>query len=389
MVIRSYLKSFSDITNIPVCVYHDGKYDYLLSKTDTDNSARNKIYSYVVNQKDDLLWIDGLLLFYKLEYQHEIIIIGPCLSYIPTDFKTVSNLLTKRMFLLKEELDTVQNQLFKQRVVNYIYFKNCINILTLALLDKEYEETFSVPANSEQENPEESVVEKTEIEWSNYNLKYMEMMKYIIKNGLLEELKELFKNEQSAPYGTLGPTELRHYKNSMMIHIYIVRSAAHEGGVDEDLCIRLSELYAQQCEAAKSIRELTEISQKLRLDFCTRAKKAQKLSCSNLTITKAMQYIHEHRMEKLDSKEISLVLGISSSYLCHEFKKEIGISIVDFIHNEKIKLAKKMLIFTDYSLIEISNYLSFSSQSYFQAVFKKCEGITPNEFRRREVKNML
>ena len=59
-------------------------------------------------------------------------------------------------------------------------------------------------------------------------------------------------------------------------------------------------------------------------------------------------------------------------------------SIVSFIHTEKMKLAKKMLLFTDYSLGEISAYLSFSSQSYFQSIFKKMERMTPKEFKNRE-----
>ena len=37
---------------------------------------------------------------------------------------------------------------------------------------------------------------------------------------------------------------------------------------------------------------------------------------------------------------------------------------------------------TDKSLIEISTYLSFSSQSYFQTVFRKVTGHPPTEWRR-------
>ena len=40
-------------------------------------------------------------------------------------------------------------------------------------------------------------------------------------------------------------------------------------------------------------------------------------------------------------------------------------------------------MFTDKSLIEISTCLSFSSQSYFQSIFKKIMGITPTKWRRK------
>jgi AraC-like DNA-binding protein len=50
---------------------------------------------------------------------------------------------------------------------------------------------------------------------------------------------------------------------------------------------------------------------------------------------------------------------------------------------KKIEAAANMLLFSDYSSLEISNYLNFSSQSYFIKQFKKQMGVTPKEYRRR------
>lgn len=44
--------------------------------------------------------------------------------------------------------------------------------------------------------------------------------------------------------------------------------------------------------------------------------------------------------------------------------------------------AKNLLTYSDYTLGEISNYLNFSSQSYFTIVFKKITGTTPGNYRR-------
>ncbi|MDE6963676.1 MAG: helix-turn-helix domain-containing protein, partial [Lachnospiraceae bacterium] len=48
----------------------------------------------------------------------------------------------------------------------------------------------------------------------------------------------------------------------------------------------------------------------------------------------------------------------------------------------KLEEARALLAYTDKSLSEISHYLCFSSQAYFQNVFKKKFGITPGEYRR-------
>lgn len=54
---------------------------------------------------------------------------------------------------------------------------------------------------------------------------------------------------------------------------------------------------------------------------------------------------------------------------------------MDYIYAEKVKEAQYLLTYTDDSLARIASYLAFSSQHYFQNIFKKYAGVTPNEYR--------
>ena len=74
---------------------------------------------------------------------------------------------------------------------------------------------------------------------------------------------------------------------------------------------------------------------------------------------------------------------MSRSSIIKRFKKETGISIGNYITQCKISDAKRLLTYSNQSLSEISNYLCYSSQAYFQTVFKNEIGITPNEYRKR------
>jgi YesN/AraC family two-component response regulator len=74
-------------------------------------------------------------------------------------------------------------------------------------------------------------------------------------------------------------------------------------------------------------------------------------------------------------------MNAAPNYLSSRFKKETNIRFMSFVTIAKVDEAKKLLKMTNKSLSEISNYLSFSSQSYFQNVFKKSIGITPLEYR--------
>ena len=50
----------------------------------------------------------------------------------------------------------------------------------------------------------------------------------------------------------------------------------------------------------------------------------------------------------------------------------------------KLEEARSLLIYTDKTISEISEYLCFSTQSYFQNVFKKQYGMTPMQFRKNQ-----
>ena len=117
------------------------------------------------------------------------------------------------------------------------------------------------------------------------------------------------------------------------------------------------------------------------LDFCRHAEQMQYKTTNVPIVNYAIQYINENAGNKITLQEIANHVHAGKSYLCSEFGKAVGIGINQYIQEQKIKRAKQYLLLTEKSLVEISNLLSFSSQSYFQKVFKEITGITPKEFR--------
>ena len=78
---------------------------------------------------------------------------------------------------------------------------------------------------------------------------------------------------------------------------------------------------------------------------------------------------------------MTICLGGSASYLSRLFKKETGDSVSAYIRLQKIEKAKNLLRYSDYSIIDIANRLSFSSQSHFIQQFRELTGITPKKYR--------
>lgn len=76
----------------------------------------------------------------------------------------------------------------------------------------------------------------------------------------------------------------------------------------------------------------------------------------------------------------------SSSSLMRRFKVETGMKVGDYITKCKIEEARELLVYGERSLAEISAYPGYSSQSYFQNVFKKQYGITSMQYRKQNKK---
>ncbi len=100
-------------------------------------------------------------------------------------------------------------------------------------------------------------------------------------------------------------------------------------------------------------------------------------------IGRACAYIDDHLYAPVDLESLAAFCGCSLSHLRHVFKKEMNLSLTQYIQAEKVNKAKEMLKITDYSIAEIAGQLGFCSESYFISVFKKAAGCTPRQFKIR------
>jgi len=80
---------------------------------------------------------------------------------------------------------------------------------------------------------------------------------------------------------------------------------------------------------------------------------------------------------------LSEISGYSDYYLSRQFKNETGHSIAQYINLKKIEVAKNYIKTSDLSIREISEKLSFASETYFSTVFKKITGESPFKYRKK------
>ncbi len=94
-------------------------------------------------------------------------------------------------------------------------------------------------------------------------------------------------------------------------------------------------------------------------------------------------YVDAHIHEDISLNTIVHECAISQVYLSRIFQKQYHISVMNYIHMQKISLAGEYLYFTEYSIADISFKLGYNESSYFSKIFKKYEHLTCTEFRNR------
>lgn len=95
------------------------------------------------------------------------------------------------------------------------------------------------------------------------------------------------------------------------------------------------------------------------------------------------EYIDVHFAEKLSLDEISEQFFLSKFHLSREFKRIYGTTVGNYILGQRITYAKELLRFSDKSVEAIATACGVMDTSYFNKVFKKSEGISPSQYRRR------
>lgn len=102
-----------------------------------------------------------------------------------------------------------------------------------------------------------------------------------------------------------------------------------------------------------------------------------------------VDYIKLHRHENLRVIQLAKHFGYNAKHLSSLFSSIGGMSLKQFIMQEKMEVAKYLLTDTNQKIIEISIQLAFPDSQSFTKAFKKIIGLTPTEYRNAYANRLL
>ncbi len=100
-------------------------------------------------------------------------------------------------------------------------------------------------------------------------------------------------------------------------------------------------------------------------------------------VMKMITYVQQHiaHRERLSIESLARTFGMAKSYLGEYFKKQVGISLQEYIVDYKLKLVEIRLKHSTMRLKEIAFELDFNDESHLSKLFKKYKGVTPSTYR--------
>lgn len=116
------------------------------------------------------------------------------------------------------------------------------------------------------------------------------------------------------------------------------------------------------------------------------AERRQLQSTSYPFVDAVIEAVHDFANKDISLKTIAAKLGIHPSYLGSIFHQQTGYYFNDYLNEERLKFAAEMMESSTYKLKEIVDMAGFSSQTYFNRLFKRKYGTPPNVYR-REARN--
>lgn len=102
---------------------------------------------------------------------------------------------------------------------------------------------------------------------------------------------------------------------------------------------------------------------------------------SNPRLNAVISHIARHYAQPASEAEMALLCAMSPSRFCREFKTAFGVTYLEYLCDQRISHARRLLANPSMSVSDVASAVGFDDPSYFARVFRKQEGVTPTDYR--------
>ena len=211
-----------------------------------------------------------------------------------------------------------------------------------------------------------------------YTYRYEEQILTLVQKGDTKLLRDKLAELSNSVIPDNADDPLRSEKNYTIVILEKLSNLAIEAGHDIGEVYRLRNFYIQEIEKKAKLLEVLYLRDSAIIHFTELMHTFVDKDFSPLTRS-VIQYIGMHLYSSLKVAELSKSFFVSETTLCSKFKKETGISVIEYIHQRKVAEAR-LLLRTGVSPTEVAANLCYYDYAHFSHTFKKFTGLTPKNF---------
>lgn len=183
--------------------------------------------------------------------------------------------------------------------------------------------------------------------------------------------------------GILSEDPLRNMKYHMVVLATMMARYCIKGGMSPEESYSISDFYIMKTDKSQTEEEIRAVHLEMIEGYTKKMRRIKLSGIFSKQIVRAVNYIICHINSRILLNEVAENLKLSPAYLSRLFRKETGETFSEYINKLKIEEASALLLYTEYSDLEISNMLAYSSQSHFIKVFRKYTGMTPKKYKKQ------
>lgn len=203
----------------------------------------------------------------------------------------------------------------------------------------------------------------------------------MIKKGDNKNARRLLIETNKQQRAHLAKDPVRSLKNSIICSCTLYARAAIEAGSLPEEAFTLSDTFINAIESVNTKDELTRLESDMLEDFCNMVNDVNDSKYSSIVL-RTINNANLKLTEKATLKDLADKVFVHPNYLSSLFKKEVGISLFDYILKRKVEESVFFIKYTDMPLSGIAEKFQFCSQSYYIKTFRRYLGVTPNWYRR-------
>jgi len=173
---------------------------------------------------------------------------------------------------------------------------------------------------------------------------------------------------------------VRNAKNYSIIMNTLLRKAAEQGGVHPLYIDRVSSRFAFKIEQVESLRENAELMKQMFTAYC-RLVYHHSMKQYSPIVKKTVLIIDSDLSAELTTHMIAEQIGVTPQYLSTLFRKEVGLTVTEFIRDRRMKHAMYLLSTTKLQIQTVAAHCGIMDVQYFSKMFKKHVGKSPKDYR--------